>query len=177
MRFIGIQSVPSVSHGKFQYFSPKYSRHPFAFSLNNFNVYTKCCQYYWSQPNCNKPMSSMVYTKRQYVNKVGIAEYCKRDRLDTIPSTDGQTDRQARWNQYIPLQMRWVGYNYVLYWQKWSQLFYFDIFLNMINVSRYKYSIMSFSDKTMRCTRVALQQNVPNSACWYILKREQCFTI
>ena len=89
-----------------------------------------------------------------------------------------QMDTQAgKVKPVYPLQLRWAGYNYVLYWQKWSQLFYADIFLNIINVSRYKYSIMSVSDKTMRCTGVALQQNVPTSACWYILKQEQCFTI
>ena len=37
------------------------------------------------------------------ISRNGSDEYCWRYRADTILSTDGQMDRQTRWNQYTPL--------------------------------------------------------------------------
>ena len=43
----------------------------------------------------------------------GSDEYCWRYRVDTILSTDVQTDRRTKWYQYTPVQLRWSGgYNY-----------------------------------------------------------------
>ena len=42
------------------------------------------------------------------MDPAGIVE----DKVDTIMSTDGQTDLQTRWNQYTHLQLGWSsGYN------------------------------------------------------------------